>query len=99
MTRTPFSKESNQKTKLLDVTHSDMCGPMRTASNGKAKYFAIFIDDSSRWCEIRFLKFKDEVFEHFKEFKQFVENQKGRKLNVCSATTEASIRAKTLTNI
>lgn len=32
---------------------------MRIASNGKAKYFATFIDDSSRWCEIHFLKSKD----------------------------------------
>ena len=52
------------ESELLDVIHSDVCGPMRTASNGKAKYFATFIDDKSRWCEIRFLKSKHEVFKY-----------------------------------
>jgi Reverse transcriptase (RNA-dependent DNA polymerase)./Integrase core domain. len=53
---------------------------MRIESKGRAKYFITFIDDSSRWCEIRFLKRKSEAFEAFKDFKKLVENQKERKL-------------------
>lgn len=59
MTRAPFSNKSNRKKDLLEIIHSDLCGPMRVESNGKAKYFATFIDDHSRWCEIRMLKKKD----------------------------------------
>lgn len=53
---------------------------MRCQSSGKAKYFATFIDDASRRCEVRFLKTKDEVFEAFKEVKALIENQKGKKV-------------------
>jgi len=61
--------------------YTPMCvSDEKSVSIGKTKYFATFIDDSSRWCEIRFLKSKHEVFEHFKEFKQLIENQKGRKV-------------------
>ena len=80
MTRTPFPKKSERKTEILDIVHSDLCGPMRVESKGRAKYFMTFIDDSSRWCEVRFLKKKSEAFEVFKDFKALVENQKGRKM-------------------
>lgn len=52
----------------------------RCESLGKAKYFATFIDDASRWCEVRFLKTKDEVFEAFKEVKAMFKNQKGKRI-------------------
>lgn len=48
MTRAPFPRKSNRKTEILEIVHFDVCGPMRTASNGKAKYFVIFIDDYTK---------------------------------------------------
>lgn len=80
MTQTSFPSKSNRKTEMLEIIHSDVCGPMRTTSIGKAKYFVTFIDDSTRWCEIRFLKSKNEVLACFREFKQLVENKKGKKV-------------------
>ncbi|CAK9813843.1 Retrovirus-related Pol polyprotein from transposon TNT 1-94 [Anthophora plagiata] len=80
MSRTPFPKTSSRNSKLLEIIHSDVCGPMRTESNGKARYFITFIDDYSRWCEIRMLKGKHAVLDAFKEFKAFVENQTGKKI-------------------
>ncbi|KAK2578748.1 hypothetical protein KPH14_012274 [Odynerus spinipes] len=80
MTRTPFPKRSMRETELLEIIHSDVCGPMKTILNGRAKYFVTFIDDHSRWTEVRFLKLKDKVFAPFKEFKQLVENLQGRKI-------------------
>ena len=75
-----FPKNSERKTDLLDIIHSDVCGPMRVESLGKAKYFVTFIDDCSKWCEVYFLRTKSEVFEKFKEFQKKVENQKERKV-------------------
>lgn len=49
MTRLSFPKESNRKTSTLELIHTDVCGPMRTSSNGGSFYFIIFIDDSTRW--------------------------------------------------
>ena len=48
----------------------------------KSKYALTFIDDFSRYCWVYFLKHKFEVFDLFKVFRAFVENQYGRKLNI-----------------
>lgn len=48
MTKSPFPKESTRKSETLEIIHSDICGPMRTESIGKSKYFITFIDDASR---------------------------------------------------
>jgi len=38
------------------------------------------IDDYSRWCQVYFLKSKDEAPDKFVEFKRLVENQTGLKI-------------------
>lgn len=80
MVKTSFPKKSTRKSEILEIVHSDICGPMRTESIGKSKYFITFIDDALRWCEIRFLKRKNEAFQAFKEYKAFVENQTGKRV-------------------
>ena len=62
----PVPKKSNRKTKVLEIGHTDVCGPMRTESRCKKRYFVTFIDDCSRWCEIYFLRNKSDAFEAFK---------------------------------
>ena len=37
-----------------------------------------FIDDHSRWSEVRFLRTKSEVFQATKEYIALIENQKGK---------------------
>lgn len=61
-------------------SYTDVCGPMQVASIGGAKYFVEFIDDHSRWCEVRFLKSKDKVYRTTKEYIALVENQRGCKV-------------------
>ena len=80
MTRTPFPQSSKKNTVLLKRIHSDVCGPMRTESIGGAKYCVTFMDDYSRWTEVRFMRSKDEVLKHFKEFESLVKNQKEVKI-------------------
>ena len=46
------------------------------------EYALTFIDESSRYCWVYFLKHKFEVFGLFKVFKDLVENQHGRKLKI-----------------
>lgn len=47
-------------------------------SRGKAKYFVTFIDDYSRWCEVRFFRKKRDSLQAFKEYKNVVERQTDR---------------------
>ena len=78
MSRTPFPKKSFRKTETLDLIHTDVCGPIQVESLGRARYYVEFIDDNSRWCDVRFLKTKAEVFQATKEYIALVENPKGR---------------------
>ena len=69
MHRAPFKPVGEiRSTRRLQLVHSDVCGPMQTESLGGRKYFATFIDDYSRCCNVYFLKHKSEVSEKFKEF-------------------------------
>jgi len=80
MTRAPFMNSSRGKTELLEIIHSDLCGPMSVNSNGGARYFVTFIDDSSRWCQTHFLKSKDQVLNAFKDFKSYAETITGKRI-------------------
>jgi len=53
---------------------------MRTLSNGEAKYFVTFIDDCTRWCEVRFMKSKNEVLKKFRSYKARMENEHRTKI-------------------
>lgn len=77
MIRTPFPKFSKRQSNLLDLIHTDVCGPMRVESLNRSRYFIEFIDDKSRWCEVRFMRTKAESFETMTQYVALVENQKG----------------------
>ena len=67
-----FPSSDSRAKGILDIIHSDVCGPMSTTSLSGYVYYVIFIDDYSRKCWIYFLKAKDEVLSKFKEFKERV---------------------------
>lgn len=58
--RLPFISTGKKAKNLLDIVHSDLCGPMSVDSIGGAKYFLIFVDDHSRKMFIFFIKHKNE---------------------------------------
>ena len=74
--RQPFPKGVAWRAKnILELVHTDVCGPMRTTSHGGNKYFILFIDDYSRMTWVYFMKERSQVFSIFKKFKNFVEKQ------------------------
>lgn len=82
-TRLPFPKKSKSKSKAPgDLIHTDVCGPMSTATFGGNKYVVTFIDDFSRFTVICLLKHKDEVEQKLKNFVEFVETKFGRRPKV-----------------
>jgi hypothetical protein len=66
----PFSSNNNRSKEILDLIHSDVCGPMPVKSLGGSLYYVIFIDDYSRKTWLYLLKTKDEVSTSFKNSKQ-----------------------------
>ena len=59
-----------------------MCGPFRSTTRDANRFYLTFTDDYSRYGYIYLIKHKSETFENFKEFKQEVENQLGRKIKM-----------------
>lgn len=82
-TRNSFQKKAEYQSKgILELVHTDICGPITPESFSGRKYFITFIDDFSRKTWVYFLKKKAEAFEFFKRFRKMVEK-----------TTEKQIKA------
>jgi hypothetical protein len=81
-TKASFPSSDTKSAGVLDLVHTDVCGPMSWASLSGHEYYLTFIDDYSRKTWIYFLKAKSEVFKRFQEFKALVENQIGKRIKV-----------------
>jgi transposase InsO family protein len=81
-TKVDFPNSDNRSAEVLDLVHTNVCGPMSRASLSGCEYYLTFIDDHSRKTWIYFMKAKSEVFKRFQEFKALVENQTGKRIKV-----------------
>ena len=92
-TRAAAPKTGGTRAKnVLDLVHTDVCGPFPVPSIGGSLYFVTFIDDRSRYAWVYPLKNKSEVFSTFKKWLAMVENRESKKLKVL----QWSKRLKTL---
>ena len=66
---TSFDASDRQTGNLLKLVHSDVCGKISETLIGGAQYFLTFTDNKSRYLWVYILKTKDQVFEHFVEWK------------------------------
>ena len=82
MTKTPFSETMERATDLLEIIHTDVCGPMSVEARAKYLYFLTFTDNLSRYGYIYLMKHKSETFEKFKEFQSEVGNHRNKKNKV-----------------
>ena len=80
MAKTLFFGTIERANDLLEIIHTDVCGPMSVEARGGYPYFLTFADDLRRYGYIYLMKHKSETFEKFKEFQSEVENQRDRKI-------------------
>ena len=76
--QTTFNAKGRRAQELLELVHTDVCGPMSTQARRGYEYFITFTDDYSRYGYVYLMKQKSETFEKLKEFKAEVENQFGK---------------------
>lgn len=75
-TRQVFPQSSSfRATKLLELVHGDLCGPISPPTAAKNRYIFVLIDDCSRYMWSILLKEKSDAFEKFKIFKAMVESE------------------------
>ena len=79
-TRKSFKPSTKRASEVLQLIHSDLCGPMETTSLGGSRYFLTFMDDCTKKTFVYFLKSKDGVFDAFQHFKAYTEKQTGKSI-------------------
>ncbi len=98
--RSPIPRKSKTRaSKLLELVHSDVNGPLETPSLGGARYFVTFIDDFSKWTFVYTMKQKSETFTCFKKFHKLAERHTGLKIdnvNVITRSNPTPDKLKTL---
>ncbi|KAI8116737.1 Retrovirus-related Pol polyprotein from transposon TNT 1-94 [Lucilia cuprina] len=66
---TPYKNYSSVQTSgVLELVHTDLCGPIGVRSVGGSSYFITFIDDYSRYISTYFLKQKSDAMMHSPHF-------------------------------
>jgi transposase InsO family protein len=93
-----FPKRDRKAEGVLELIHSDVCGPMPSCSISGYVYYVSFIDDYSCKTWIYFLKSKDEVFSKFKEFKALIENLSERKIKILRSDNGGEYTSKEFVN-
>lgn len=96
--REPFKSSKSVTTKVLELVHSDLCGPMKTKSIGGSKYMMTLTDDFSRKTFLFFMASKesDQVTNNVKTFTNAAENEKETKLKRFRSDNGTEFDNKTL---
>lgn len=97
-TRLPFTESTNKSQQVLQLVHTDLCGPMENMSLGKSRYYLLFVDDYSKMCTLYFLRSKSETFMYFKQYKEFVENQQSKKIKILRLDNGGEFCSAEMTN-
>lgn len=58
--------------KVMDIIHTDICGPMNIVSPGGSWHFLTMIDDHSRYTIVYFLKEKSEAADVIEDYVSMV---------------------------
>jgi len=77
-----IKKGANRSTGVLEIIHTDICGPFNVKSVDGFDSFITFTDDYSRYGYIYPIKERSEALDKFKIFKAEVENQHDRKIKI-----------------
>ena len=75
MTKSSFTSKD-----ILEIIHTNLCGPIEVQSYKGDKYIILFVDDYSRMMIVMFLKQNSDAFQMFKWFLARVEKETGKNL-------------------
>jgi transposase InsO family protein len=75
-------KGATRSTELLEIIHTDICGPFDVNSFNKEKYFITFIDDFSRYGYVYLLHEKSQAVNALEIFINEVERQLDKKVKI-----------------
>ena len=65
---------------VLEVIHSDLCGPMQTIGLSGESYFITFMDETSGRVSLSLLRTKDEALSAFEVYRARAEKSSGKQI-------------------
>ncbi len=71
----PFNKKGEHDTKPGDLTHVDVWGKYDVVLIKKFQYYLLFVDDTSQYVIVEFLKSKDQAAQKVKNYFTHLETQ------------------------
>jgi transposase InsO family protein len=71
----PFHDSTSRACRKLELIHSNLCVPMHVPSANGNKYIMYFIEDYTGMCWVYLLKDKSQVFEIFKNFHVWIQDE------------------------
>ena len=74
----PMTGKREKVNELLEVVHSDVCGPMQVSTITGERFFVTFIDEKSGRIAVTLLKTKSEVLGAFQTYRARAEKEAGR---------------------
>lgn len=86
-----------KKTKaILELVHTDLCGPIKPVSQGGNVYIMTMMDDYSRYTRIYLLQKKSEAAEKIKSFVAEMKNKFGKCVNTIRSDRGGEYTGKAL---
>ena len=80
MTKSSFKSKTHISKEILEIVHTDLCGPVEVQRYKGDMYIILFVDDYSRMITIMFLKQKFDAFQMFKWYLARVEKEIGKSI-------------------
>lgn len=78
MKNSSFESNTHTSEGILEIVHTNLCGPINVQRYKGDKYIMLFVDDYSRMTTFVFLKHKFDSFQMFKWHLARVEKEKGK---------------------
>ena len=78
-----IKKGATRSSGVLELIHTDICGPLSVTSVDGYNSFITFTDDYSRYGHIYPIRKRSDALENFKVYKQEVEKQHNTSIKNC----------------
>ena len=78
MKKYSFKRKTYSSKEVLELVHTDLCGPIEVHSYKGDRYIMLFLDDYSRMMIVMFLKQKYDAFQMFKWYLAIFEKEIGK---------------------
>jgi hypothetical protein len=99
ITHKPFPSSAKTTSRILEVVHSDLAGPMQVKSIQGSLYIATFIDDYLHHAVVYCLRLKDQFVNVLQKFLSWAETQTSEKLHTLHSDRGGKYMAASIKDI